>query len=160
MLVLSIDQSTTCSGYCIFYFDEKFKSHKIVEYGRCKSKGSVDNRISETWNFFESAMNEYQFSLILLEDVYCSTNKNTFKKLSELIGGLEELSNIKGIKTKVISSSEWRKLLNVSSKTKRNDLKKLSQEYVHKTFNLKVSHDVSDSICMGYYWYLKERGEI
>lgn len=159
MLVLSIDQSTTCSGYCIFYFDEKFKNHKIVEYGRCKPKGSVDNRISETWDFFENAMNEYQFSLILLEDVYCSTNKNTFKKLSELLGGLEELANMKGVKVKVIQASEWRKLLNTTPKTKREELKQLSREYVLENFNLEVSHDISDSICLAHYFYLK-KGEI
>lgn len=160
MLVLSIDQSTTCSGYCIFYFDEKFKSHKIVEYGRCKPKGSVDNRISETWNFFETMIGDYKPSLILLEDVYCSTNKNTFKNLSRLLGGLEELVNTKGVEVKVIAPSEWRKLFNIPPKTKRNDLKKLSKNYVLENFGLSVIDDVADSVCIGYYWYLKERGEI
>lgn len=157
MLVLSVDQSTTCSGYCICDITENFT---IVDYGICEPKGCINKRIVETWNFFETMIDDYKPSLIILEDVFCSTNKNTFKNLSRLIGGLEELANMYSIPVKVIAPSEWRKLLNTTPKTKREELKEFSREYVLENFGLSVIDDVSDAICLGYYWYLKERGEI
>lgn len=158
MKVLAVDQSTTASGWCICNITENFQ---MIDYGCFKSNSnSMNERIIETWNFFETMIDDYKPSLILLEDVFCSTNKNTFKQLSELLGGLEELANIKGVEVKVIPPSEWRKILNTSSKTKRKELKQLSKKYVLETFNLETSDDVSDSICIGYYWYSKEKGEI
>lgn len=157
MIVLSIDQSTTSSGWCICEINSNFK---VVGYGFCKPKGTIDERILETWNFFENTMNEYQLSLVLVEGVYCSTNKKTYSNLSRLLGGLEELGNIKGVDVIIMPPSEWRKLLNVPPRTKRKELKKTSKQFVFENFNLEVSHDISDSICMALYYFLKQKGEI
>lgn len=158
MKVLAVDQSTTASGWCICNITENFQ---MIDYGCFKSNSnSMNERIIETWDFFNELINKHKISMLILEDVFCSTNKNTFKQLSELLGGLEELANMKEIEVKVIPPSEWRKILNTSSKTKRKELKNLSQEYVRTTFGLEVSHDTSDAINIAHYFYLKERGEI
>lgn len=158
MKVLAVDQSTTASGWCICNITENFQ---MIDYGCFKSNSnSMNERIIETWDFFETMIDDYKPSLILLEDVFCSTNKNTFKHLSQLLGGLEELANIKGLEIKVIPPSEWRKLLNVAPKTKRKELKKISKQFVFENFSLDVSDDIADSICIAYYWYSKEKGEI
>lgn len=155
MKILSIDQSTTCSGYCICEFSND--TFTLIDYDCFKpSSKNIEMRIFETWDYLKSLICKYEPELILLEGVYYSTNKKTFSELSKLLGGLLELANIYDISTEVISSSEWRKLFNVPPKAKRKELKQLSQKFVFKNFSLDVNNDTSDSICMAYYFFRKE----
>lgn len=157
MKILSIDQSTTCSGYCVCDIGENFK---IANYGFIKVTGDFEERLIKMCENIELLLKNRSIELIILEGIFKLANTKTFGELSQLLGALKELANIYTIPVKVISSSEWRKLFNVPPKTKRNDLKKLSKNYVLENFGLSVIDDVSDAICLGYYWYLKEIGEI
>lgn len=154
MKILSIDQSTTSSGYCICDIAKNFE---IVEYDVIKVTGDFEERLIKMCKGIELLLKNRIIELIILEGVFKLCNTKVFGELSQLLGALKELANIYSIPVKVISSSEWRKLFNVPPKAKRKELKQLSKNYVLENFGLSVIDDVSDAICLGYYWYLKEK---
>lgn len=160
MIVLSIDQSSTSSGYCICYIDYDFKTLKIIEHGCIKATGTFEERLKTMCEKIELLLKEHKIDLIILEGVFKLANIKTFGELSQLLGALKELAFLYKIQTRIIVSSEWRRLLNVPPKTKRAELKRLSKKYVFENFNLNISDDIADSICIAYYWYLKEKGEV
>lgn len=77
-------------------------------------------------------------------------NVETFKVLAHVFGIIWELAEELNIKNEPILSGTWRKGLGIAGRT-RSEQKKNAQKWVSDNFNLKVSEDAADAICIGAY---------
>lgn len=150
--VLSLDQATI-TGYSIFEHDNENDDFQLIKYGVYKSNGKIfDNKIVNICDYVEKLIDDFEISLLIIEDVQLQSNVMTFGKLSRLIGGLIELSNKKNIEILIIKPSEWRKGLGIKGK-KREELKLNSRKYVLNKYGIDVTDDISDSILIGTYYF-------
>lgn len=157
MKILSVDQSTTSSGYCIMeIFPDN--TYELLSYGLYKPKGDVEERILDTCNFFSDVIKKENIKLCVLENVQSQSNPSTFRLLAMLLGALIEMIDVNGSEYVIVAPSTWRKILPTKRGMKRKELKALSKQYVLDEFKITVNDDISDSICIGiwfchYYGY-------
>lgn len=153
MNILAIDQASRTSGYAIFSdntliasgtftFDDDFIPKRLVK---------IRNKVIEL-------IQKYNIEMVLLEDIQLqgqTNNVSTHKILAEVLGVLEELCAELKIPHEVIHSQTWKSTLNIKGR-ERATQKKNAQEFVFNTYNLKVSQDESDAICIGSH-YIKSK---
>ena len=77
-------------------------------------------------------------------------NTNTFKTLAQLQGVLENLLYENDIEYSFVHTAVWRKACGINGKY-RDEKKKSAQLKVKEWFNITVTNDEADAICIGYY---------
>ena len=97
-----------------------------------------------------SLIEQYHPDLIAFEDIQLQQNVETFKVLAHVFGIVWELAEELNIKNESILASTWRKGLGIIGRT-RSEQKKNAQRWVYNNFNLSVSEDAADAICIGAY---------
>lgn len=73
-----------------------------------------------------------------------------YKALAELLGVLQVSLREQGVDFKVVSSSTWRSDVGIKGKT-RTDKKRSAQVHVRDWFDINVTEDEADAICIGRY---------
>jgi hypothetical protein len=76
--------------------------------------------------------------------------------LAEVLGVLEELCAERKISHELIHSSSWKSGLGIKGRD-RAAQKKNAQAYVAEVYNLKVSQDESDAICIGSHYVRQKK---
>lgn len=151
--ILALDQSSRCSGFAIF------KNNQLVTSGTFTfSDDSIPERLVKIRNKVQSLIIDYQIDKVILEDIQLQNQTNnvaTYKTLAEVLGVLEELCAELNIPHEVIYSTSWKAGLNIKGKDRATQ-KRNAQDFVAKTYNLKVSQDESDAICIGTF-YTKQK---
>ena len=159
--ILALDQASLITGWSLWDGEE------LVGHGIFKAKDSKDSvvRISEMKNWVINMVENNKPDLVILEDIQLqdfSGNPSkginkfdnvgiiTFKTLSKLLGTLEVALEENKILYKVIFASTWRAGVGVKGR-KRPDKKKSAQLIVKRIFDLDVSEDEADAICIGMY---------
>lgn len=159
MKILSVDQSSTATGFSIF--DDK----QLIKYGVIKSKcETFEDKILDISSQITKIINDFHIDLVLLEDVQNQKNLQTFKKLSIFEGVLMKTSHFEGTSYLIIPSSTWRVYLKKNVKLpyhnnkrlQRKELKEMSKQLVYDIYKIKVSDDIADSIVMALYYFNKE----
>ena len=162
-VVLSLDQSTTATGWALF------RDGELKDYGIYKSSGTRDQRIERTRVWLEEEIEELfkkeniEMHLVL-EDIQMQGNVETFKSLAHLQGVLINLGFQKERASKITEnviyySSAWKSTCNIKGR-KRKEQKENAQRYVLETYNLKVPEDVCDAICLGEHHLYKINSEL
>lgn len=146
-VILSLDQSSKCSGYAIFI------NGKLSTFGKFTfDEDDLDVRLWKIRNKVLSLIDTYSPNEIVYEDIQqqsnVSNNVQTFKILAEVFGVLSELFTELQITHTPILASSWKSTLGIKGKT-RTEQKHNAQQYVLDTFNQKVVQDVADAICIG-----------
>lgn len=159
--ILALDQATVLSGWSIFDDGE------LIKYGIISANEKFDKvaRISIVRQWLINIIDSIKPDLILFEDIqlqdfnktfpgqkkqYDNIGVTTFKALAELIGVLENIAYEEGISYKIVHSGTWRKGVGVCGRT-RADRKKNAQILVKKWYDVQVSEDEADAICIGRY---------
>ena len=160
--ILALDQATVISGWSVF--DDK----ELIKYGIISPNEKFDKitRISIVRQWLIGTIDSIKPDLILFEDIqlqdfnkssfpgqkkqYDNVGVTTFKVLAELIGVLENTAYEAGIPFKIIHSATWRKDVGINGRT-RADKKKSAQMLVKKWYDVQVSEDEADAICIGRY---------
>lgn len=150
MKILALDQASRTSGFSVF------DDNKLVTSGKFTFEDSdMGLRLKKIRQKVENLINEYSPSVLVLEDIQLQkavgNNVVTYKVLAQVIGVLIELATEKNIKYELVHSSTWKSYLGITGRT-RPEQKKNAQAYVEKTYELKVSQDQSDAICIGTYY--------
>lgn len=154
MKLLSVDQSSTCSGLSIFEYSEENADYQLIWHDKYKPLGNdFEEKMLNLANYIDKLIKREEIEMILLENVQAQTNLATHKKLCMLLGALIEVTDINNIDYTVISSNSWRKLLHAKKGMKRKELKQLAKNYVFDKFEIESSEDEADSICMACYYY-------
>ena len=160
MKIISIDASTTCSGYGIFEND------KLIDYGAITAPESLDwrERISYQCGQLMSLFKKYRPEILYAEDVPAKDGKLTIEKLGAVQGMLITLCTAYKIKPYFLLPSKWRSNLNLFDGTKaglqRDVLKKKAIEMANEEFCLNLTwvapkskknqDDVAEGILIGW----------
>lgn len=152
MKILSIDQSSTCSGIAIAEWLDWEDDWKLIHYESYKPFGSnFDEKMLNLCDVLDKLIMDYQIDIVVMEDVYSLRNISTLKKLSNLQGALKEVCNYNAVHYEVIAPAQWHRMLNC--KNKRDLLKQASKDFVKEKFGLdNLSEDECDAICILSYY--------
>ena len=162
-LVLSLDQSTTATGWALF------RNGKIEDYGIYKPSGARDQRIEKTRTWvkekIETLFEEENIEMhLVLEDIQMQGNVETFKSLAHLQGvlinlGFQKLQEKEITESVEYYSSAWKSTCNIKGR-KRKEQKENAQKHVLVTYGIKAPEDVCDAICLGEHHLYKANSEL
>lgn len=159
--LLALDQATQISGWSLW------DGNKLVRYGvfTASSKDTIE-RLSQIHFWLLNLIINFQPDIVILEDIqmqdfsgnsgkertskYDTIGVTTFKSLAELLGVLQVTLKENKIDFKVVSSQVWRKGIGIKGRT-RTDRKRSAQQFVKQEYDINVSEDEADAICLGRY---------
>ena len=145
--VLSLDQSTRVSGYCLFEDDEYICSGVI---DMSKSKLDTYNRSFEMAKALWKIIKEYKPDYLVIENVQAQSGVQTVIILARLQGMIIGYAEAHGVETHILLPTEWRAQLKYSQgpKVKRAELKQQSIDYVKNKYGFDRSEDECEAIAL------------
>ena len=144
--LVSIDASTKKTGISHF-LDGEYTNHYLLDYSKIKD---IENRFESMSIGIWNILDKIRPNIIYIEETYMHNNAQTMKILTRLQGVVYAWCINNGCKFNTITPKAWRKLLNFnqSKETKREQAKFQSIEYVKNNYDLNVSDDEADAICI------------
>lgn len=149
MKVISMDQSTRCSGYAVFE-DGKYITSGVIDMN--KSKLDTDKRSFEMAKELWKVIKKHKPEHLILEDTQQQNgNVKTVIILARLAGMVVGYAEAHNVKTHILLPSQWRKALSYSQgpKVKRRELKQQSINYVKEHFGLELVEDEAEAVALG-----------
>lgn len=145
--VMSVDQSTRCSGYCIIDDDDYICSGVI---DMSKSELETPERSFEMAKAIWKLIKKYKPEYLVIEDVQNQNSTKTVIVLARLQGMILGYAEAHGVQTHILAPTAWRRVLNYSQgpKVKRAELKKQSIDYVKNTYGLDLPEDECEAIAL------------
>lgn len=163
MVILSLDASTTSTGWAVFH------DGLLLDYGCIKPQGEGwRDRLIHQDALISDLIIRYRPNQIVVEDVPLkSSNAKVLIILGAVQGFLCGLVARHGLTIKFVPPSTWRSSIGLFTGdregTTRKELKRKSVEKANKIFGLnlrwvsmnsgKNDDDISDAILLGYYWW-------
>ena len=145
--VMSVDQSTRCSGYCVIE-DEEYVCSGIIDMS--KSELETPERSFEMAKAIWKLIKKYQPQYLVIEDVQNQSSTKTVIILARLQGQIIGYAEAHGVHTHILAPTAWRRVLNYSQgpKVKRAELKKQSIDYVKNIYGLDLPEDECEAIAL------------
>lgn len=162
---LSIDQSTTGLGWCVYKDRQYFKSGVFVPSG-----DNLDEKLKDIFKFIEQTVKENDIKIASLEDIWLNENlkSNPFKKekrsfgdnvrthkvLGELLGACKmALYGVDVERVLIIPAVTWKAKFKMLGKgLDREKQKLLAIQYAKKITGENIEDDnEADAICMAYF---------
>lgn len=149
MKILGVDASTKCSGYCLIDETSKLLSHSVFDYKGIKD---VDERIDLQIKEFIKLFKEWRPDICYVEDTWSKNNVQTTKNLTNVIGGIRCLCIGSKCGFNLILPSSWRSVIGIDGGrgTTRDEFKQRAIDWVKKYYDLDVSDDEAEAICIAY----------
>lgn len=147
MKVISFDQSTRVSGWCLFQ-DGQYVCSGVIDLS--KSGLETDKRSFEMARKLWEILGKYNPDHLIIEDTQQQNNIKTVITLARLQGMIIGYAEAHKIKVHILLPSAWRKALNYSQgpKVKRAELKKQSADYVKEKYGFNLSEDENEAIAI------------
>lgn len=144
--LLALDQSSRITGWAIF------EDQQLIKYGKFDAtKATVGDRLVAVRAEIQRIINEYNIDEAVIEDIQEQNgNVTTFKVLAEVYGVLEELFTELKIPYQTVFASSWKSTCGIKGRT-RPEQKRNAQLYVVTNYNLKLTQDECDAICIGVH---------
>ena len=177
--LISIDGSTTNTGIAVFDYNTK----ELIDYTCIKpdnpyeinkdmnkqekaeiKKKNMDYRIIDIIKGINNYLKEYKPKMIVIEDTYMGKDGYAYKKLCHIQGLVLNYSiEHKRCSICFYSPTTWRKSVGIPNsenkvKLKRKELKNRAIELVKQIYDIDVSDDIADSICIGLAFFNKKEG--
>lgn len=153
--ILALDQASATTGYAIF--DKE--NNNLINCGKFTFEGELGDRLVKIRNKIIELIKQYEITEVLFEDIQFQSNVGnnvvTFKTLSEVFGVVHELLEELNIPYTIVHSETWKSSLHIKGKN-RKEQKAAAKEYVLKNYNLDVSQDICDAICIGSHFLKKD----
>ena len=134
--ILALDQASRTSGWAVFQDNQLFASGTFTY-----DDDDFSLRLVKIRNKVITLTEQYHINKILLEDIQLqgqTNNVDTYRKLAEVLGVLEELSREKGIPHEIIHSQTWKSTLGIKGRDRATQ-KRNAQAYVVATYGKKVT---------------------
>ena len=146
MRLLCFDQSTAVVGWSLF------EDKELIDYGfqEFKKIKTPDEKISKIKKWMTDIIEEKQAEVFAIEDIQYQGIINAYRSLAELIGVIKSHFYDNEYAYIVVKNGEWKKYCNIKGR-KRAEQKANAQKYVESKYNIKVSEDTCDAICIGEY---------
>lgn len=150
--ILSLDQSTTRSGYAIF-INEQYDHSGVIDKHTIKDS---EARFKEMYEGIHDLIAEERPDIVVIEDTQAQAgNMGTYKILCQLQGAIMGMCYAMGIKFYVMPPVKWRSILGYRQgpKIKRAELKAQSLEFVKNEFGFAKSEDENEAcaICAAFH---------
>lgn len=149
---LALDQATYVSGYAIY------DNNDLIRYGtfetNLEDEIARDNRI-KYWLI--SLLDAWKPDRVILEDIQLQEKGTTarmgvtvYKTLAHLQGILLETLYEQDISYSLAHTAVWRQACGIKGKS-RADRKKSAQILIKQWYDVSVTEDEADAICIGHY---------
>lgn len=148
MRIAAFDQASVTAGWSIFEDGKYIDSGVITK----SNKIPIIDRVPQMAAAICAKIKESNIDYVFIEDVQTQSNQKTVIDLARLQGGIMMWCSIKNVPLKILTPTEWRKILGykMGPKIKREELKQQSLDYVKEHFGLEnISEDRSEAICIG-----------
>lgn len=145
MRVLSIDSSTTSTGWCIY-------ENKPIKFGCICPNKTLEyiDRIIYILKELNALKLKYRPEIIIIEQLAVTRNA----KVAQMLAGLQVAIEVMFRKEEYLvieaRPSEWRKYCNIKGK-KREELKQNAVNYIKNKYKIEVNDDAAESICIAEY---------
>lgn len=149
MIYLALDQALNTSGWAIFNNSnlEKFSTFST------KSSDPIEKRLAQIWDELKKIHLSYHFEFIFFEDIQHQANLETYKKLAFCQAAVLLWCQFHNIDYIILSPSHWRSVLKEHYKQSfgktRPEQKKAAQQLVKQQYDISVTQDEADAICIG-----------
>lgn len=152
MIILGIDASTKCTGYGIVNSDGELITHGAIDY---TSEKDIDVRIDLMMKALINLFNVLNPDIVYIEDSWKAgkvINIQTTKKLTNIIGAVRCLCLQHKCLFNSVYPSEWRSVIGIDGGkgTKREEFKERAVKWVKKKFDIDVSDDEAEGVCIAY----------
>ena len=157
MKLLALDQATKITGWAVF------DNGKLVTFGKITaSQNDIGDRLYYIRQEIIKLIETYNIEEVIFEDIQLQSNVtnnvDTFKKLAEVYGVLEELFTEMKLPHRAVLASVWKSKLNIKGKDRATQ-KRNAQAWVNTTYAVKPTQDESDAICIGAHYVQKDVNE-
>lgn len=144
--LITIDGSTMKSGLA-YFCNGKYKAHHLLDYSKDKN---MESRFESMAKGIWTLLDMYRPNIIYIEETYMANNAKTMRILTRLQGVVYAWAMNHDCEFNTITPVSWRKQLSFSqgSKVKRTELKKQSVEYIKNKYDINVTDDEADAICI------------
>lgn len=149
--LLAIDQSSQVSGWAVY----EIETGKLLDYGSfTESSSDFDTRLYHISRNIRNLIATNNITQVWLEDIQLQgdgvQNVVVYKRLAEVIGVICCLCTELNVPRTVVPPATWRHTCGIKGKT-RLDKKRNAQVLVENKYNVKVSDDIADAICIGLH---------
>lgn len=142
---LALDNSTTITGWAVF------DGRELVGRGKVSmTQKDAMARITGLKEWLMSMIARWNPDNIAIEDIQKQDNVKIFKTLAHLQGVLLNVFYEQKINYEVVHSASWRSYCGIKGRN-RTDLKRAAQKYVKDKYDISVTQDEADAICLGHY---------
>ena len=158
MTLLSLDISTTSTGYAIF------KDKKLITSGTFAPAGNVITRIEKIAENVSELMEQYKPDIIYAEEpepAFVKNNIDVYRKLTFAHGAIAIVLNHYQKEMKLCSSSHWRKQVEIKTGRgiTRAQLKPIDIAKANELFDLNTKNDdIADAVLIGWSYILEFGG--
>ena len=150
--VLALDDSTTTTGWAVFDNEE------LVGYGKIEmTQSTPTERISALKQWLYSMIAKWRPDRVAIEDIQQQDNVQIFKILAQLQGVLVNALFEGKMEYDIIHVASWRSYCAIKGRS-RSELKKNAQAKIKEWYDVTVTQDEADAICLGRY-AVKEYGK-
>lgn len=150
MKLLALDQSLNTTGWALF------NDKQLLSYGTFNISPThpIEERLYNIWKNINELYHEYEFDFLVFENIQQQHgNVETFKKLAYVQAALLLWCYNSEMKYKILSPSEWRKILSDKFKIKfgrsRAEQKENCMQFIQEHYGKKCTEDESDAIAIG-----------
>lgn len=155
MNILALDQSSKETGWSVWSIgnissEGEFKTVGLISLNQSK----VEVRLTQLRERVKKIIEDYNIKKVYLEDIQLQSNVannvKTYKILSYVIGNLIELCNELGLSYELVPSNTWKSALGIKG-SRRPEQKANAAKLVKDKFNITVTQDEADAVCIGMY---------
>lgn len=142
MKILSLDQSTRCTGYCITV------DGKITEWGILtpeRKKDIVNIRMREMFFKIYDLVKTSQPDFIVMEGTQYQNNINSFNILSKLQGIILSIAFLTNLGFYIVEPTCWKSFCKIKGR-KREEQKADTKRFVAETYGIIATEDEADAI--------------
>ena len=140
-ILLSLDQSTKKTGFCIVKNGKYYKSGVLVVNENEKAYERMRLMNEEISELISKVKPDY----VVFEQIQFQHNYSTYRQLAQLQGIIMAYLFTHDIPFTVIESTAWKSFIGITGK-KREEQKKNTQKFVLDKYGLDVTDDEADSI--------------
>ena len=144
--VLAFDQSTKISAYSVFV-DNKYVECNCIDLHKIKD---TSERVRAMGVELCKIIDKYNPDAVVIEEVAQQSNALTLKLLARIQGIIIGFCAAHNIDTYIVEPSKWRSTLKFKQGAgiKREELKQQAIEYVASIYNLDLTEDECESVCI------------
>lgn len=144
--IISLDQSLSCTGWAVF--DDKILI--AADTFSVSKTAPMDRRLLEIYKNLTDLYHEYEFEKIYFEDIQLQAgNALTYKHLAYAQAAIILWCGHMNMDWSMSAPSHWRKVLGGGFGRKRAEQKRYAIQLVQKWYNIEISSDIADAICIG-----------